>query len=58
MTKENILTVATLVAGNANEVMVVPMARSGGVWWCVRQEYNFSRHEDVSTFNLLHKDIL
>jgi hypothetical protein len=61
-----VLTVATLVARNANHAMVAPMVGSGEVcfWlesgvrrsvlcWCVWQESGFSRREDVFTFNLL-----
>jgi hypothetical protein len=62
--------VATLVARNANEAVVVLMVGSGdiciwrnsGVWsqavvlcWCFWQETGFSRHEDGFTLNLLKK---
>jgi hypothetical protein len=41
----------------------------GGVWresgvrrsvlcWCVRQEFGFSRREDIFTFNLIYKEFL
>jgi hypothetical protein len=62
---------ATLAARNTNEAMVAPMVGSGGicVWresgvrrsvlcWCVWQESDFSRREDVFTFNLVYKEIL
>jgi hypothetical protein len=60
--------VATLVARNENEAMVVPMIGSGGVcvWresgarrsvlcWSVWQDSGFIRREDVFTFNLVEK---
>jgi hypothetical protein len=59
------MTVATLVARNANEALlasVVGSARNlllAGVWsqavvlcWCVWQESGFSRGEYVFTFNI------
>jgi hypothetical protein len=50
------LTVATLVAKNANETMVVPMVGSCRV--CVWQKSGISRREDVFKLNLLYKEIL
>jgi hypothetical protein len=68
--KLKVLTTATLAARNANEALVARMVGSGGVcvWresgvrrsvlcWCVWQESGFSRREDVSTINLLYKEI-
>jgi hypothetical protein len=59
----------TLVGRNADEAMVMPMVRSGGicVWresgvrgsvlcWCVWDESGFSRREDVFKFNLVEKE--
>jgi hypothetical protein len=54
--RNQILTVATTVARNANETIVTPMVGSGGV--CVWQESGFSRREDVFTLDLLYKEIL
>jgi hypothetical protein len=59
--------VATLVARNVNEAIVVPMVGSGGVcvwqqlvrpsvlYWCVRKKRGFSRREDILRFNSLNK---
>jgi hypothetical protein len=65
-----VLTVATLAARKANEATVAPMVGSDGVcfWresgvrrsvlsWCIWLKFGFSRREDVSTSNLIHKDI-
>jgi hypothetical protein len=53
--------VATLVARNARECMVVPVAVSSVsqsmLFWCVLQESGLSRHEEVLTFNLVYKDL-
>lgn len=61
-----VLTVATLVTGTADEVMVASVVRCGGVcvWQdsevcsqevfrCVWRKCNFTRLEDSFTFNLL-----
>jgi hypothetical protein len=61
--------VATVVARNANEAMVVLVVASGGVslrresavklWvlcYCAWQESGFNRRENVFTFNLLLKE--
>jgi hypothetical protein len=69
--KNKFLTVATLVARNANKAMVAPVVGSGGVcvWresgdrrsvlcWCDWQEYGFSHRKDVFTFDLLYKEIV
>jgi hypothetical protein len=68
-----VLTVATLVSRNANELMVAQRGGSGGVYvwwkpvvWCqvvgfvlsVWQKSGFSRREDVFTFNLVKKEVL
>jgi hypothetical protein len=62
------VTVATLVARNANEVAVVCMVAPGGFWiwrefgvrWSVLcwRELGFDRRQDVCTFNLMRKDTL
>jgi len=64
------MTVATLVARNANVTVVAPMVACGGVcvsWesavrrsvlcWYVWQGSGFSSHEDVFAFNLLRNFI-
>jgi hypothetical protein len=62
----------TLVGSNANDAMVAPMVRCGGVCfcresgvrrsvlcWCISHDSGgFIHREHVLTFNLLHKDFI
>jgi hypothetical protein len=68
---KQVLTVANVVARNANEATAEPMVENDGVCflpksgdkrsvlcWCIWQESGFSRREDVFTSNLLYKEVL